>query len=258
MNKKLFFLLIFAIILILSSNVLADDEASNRAYVKSSEYGTSFAKCIPDESYGPKGKTLVYSINPKDGSEQLIATYDWFSKQIYLMDYRGLVRLGPWQRGRKASANHLAIAFYKDGKLLKEYSTLDIAGKENNVSSSVSHYTVFEKIIGFRWLGADDYAFDVQTNDNRTLSFNISTGNLFTQEEENTLKILDKILQLKSSWSVRQDFINNHDPEKMKATMSHSLTVEELKNFAPDEFPEIPTGYKLIPGSFFEPARLEK
>ncbi|NJK42400.1 MAG: hypothetical protein HC937_01200, partial [Aquincola sp.] len=56
-----------------------------------------------------------------------------------------------------------------DGKTVREYSTLDIAGKPDNVSSSVSHYTVIEEVLGFRWVRGNEYVFELRTTDGRTL-----------------------------------------------------------------------------------------
>ena len=157
----------------------ADDEASNSTYVQSGEYGSCYAKSIPAEAYGGKGTTRIYAVSDKD--DKLIQTYDWYAPKIALIDTgNGLavVRFGSWARGRKANADELAIAFYLDGKLLHSHSTLDIAGKPDNVSSSVSHYTVIKKHIGFRWIQSNDYAYDIETTDGRTISFNPETGDI--------------------------------------------------------------------------------
>ncbi|MFH1360635.1 MAG: hypothetical protein ABIJ41_06315 [Candidatus Omnitrophota bacterium] len=185
MNKKLIFLLIIIFILCFSGLVLADKEAPNSVYIKSSEYGSLYAKSIPDEPYGSKGKTLIYSVNPKDGAEQLITTYDWYSQEIYLLHTGALVRIGPWAGGRKANKEDFAIGFYNGGLTRKEYSTLDIAGREDNVWASVSHYRVFKKILGFRIEGGDDaildneyFVFEAETIDGRKLAFDFNTGEI--------------------------------------------------------------------------------
>lgn len=159
--------------------VRADDEASNIVYVKSSQYGRCYAKCIPAEMYGSKGKTKVYVV--REDGDLLETSYDWYSREVYLQNTdRGIavVRMGPWARGQKASREDLAIGFYLSGKTLKEYSTLDIAGAPENVSRSVSHYTVFKKIVGIRWVSGNEYVFDTETIDGRTISFDIRTGEI--------------------------------------------------------------------------------
>jgi hypothetical protein len=87
-----------------------------------------------------------------------------------------IVRFGPWSRGIEARADHLAIAFHAGGRLLRSYSTLDIAGVPENVSRSVSHYSVLEpQVEGFVPDG-DRMVFRVRTVDGRRLTFEPSTG----------------------------------------------------------------------------------
>ncbi len=136
----LFFLLFF----LTPAAAFADEEASNRAYVTASEYGQFYAKSVPHESYGLKGVTRVYRVG--EDEDTLIQSYGWYSTRIFIEGFGDtvyVVQMGPWHRGRRATATDHAVAFYKGERLLKKHSTLDIAGEEGNVSSSVSHYTVF-------------------------------------------------------------------------------------------------------------------
>ena len=66
--------------------------------------------------------------------------------------------------------------FYRDGVLLRRYSTLDIAGRPENVRASVSHYEVIGEIAGYAWLDGNRYAFAVRTVDGRVLRFDAGTG----------------------------------------------------------------------------------
>jgi hypothetical protein len=93
-----------------------------------------------------------------------------------------VVQFGPWARGSRANANDLALAFYFGGKLARRYSTLDIAGSPDHVSSSVSHYTVISRVEGYKWRGSNFYAFEVVTVDGRTLSFDPTTGDMLPAE----------------------------------------------------------------------------
>jgi len=182
MNNKSVFICLFSFCcLFVSISVFADEEASNIIYVKSGMYGRCYAKCIPDESYGSKGQTRIYVVG-KD-NDKLEITYPWYSTDVYLMHTAwgiSVVRMGSWARGRTANESELAIAFYMSGRTLREYSTLDIAGLPENVSASISHYTVFKKVIGYRWISSNDYAFDVEANDGKILSFDVRTGKLIT------------------------------------------------------------------------------
>jgi hypothetical protein len=59
---------------------------------------------------------------------------------------------------------------------VREYSTLAIAGKPENVSQSVSHFTVIEEVLGFRWVRGNEHVFEVRTTDGRTLAFDAASG----------------------------------------------------------------------------------
>jgi hypothetical protein len=158
---------------------LADEERRNFVYVKASESGRSYARGIPADSSGSKGETRVYSVS-KEG-DTLDAVYPWYSQRgVYLYETSGIaiVRRGPWARGNKASRDDLAIGFYLNGKLLKEYSTLDIAGSEEKVSRSKSHYEVFKEAVGFRWFDRNTIVFECETVDDRKLLFDLRTGEI--------------------------------------------------------------------------------
>ena len=162
--------------------VCADQEAGNLPHVQSGSWGRCYAKSVPSDSYGEAGTTRVYEVGATD--DRLLVTYEWFSQRIYLqcnMSSAGgigvsVVQIGPWPRGHAASPDHLALAFYFNDRLLRRYSTLDIAGRPDNVQASVSHYIVVERIDGYRWIDGDRYAFDLRTVDGRVLSFDPTTG----------------------------------------------------------------------------------
>lgn len=165
------------------SVALADEEASNWTYVQSAEYGRCYLKAVPAEHYGTRGTTTVYQVGPEQDLK--VASYPWYSPQtwIHCAVSNGktpvgisVVRLGPWARGHQASHQDLALAFAFDGKEVKRYSTLDLAGSPEKVSHSVSHYTVIKKVLGYRWLTSNRYVFEVEIWDGRKLSFDPTSG----------------------------------------------------------------------------------
>jgi hypothetical protein len=171
-------------LLFLSPCAWADEEVANRPQLVSSEYGGCYARSVPEESHGQKGTTTVFRVERRP-PDTLLDQYDWYSQQIYIECAVGgerepagvsVVRLGPWARGYLANPDDLAIAFYLNGRLLRRYSTLDIAGKPENVFSSKSHYVVFTEISGYRRIDSDRYAFDVTTTDGRAIAFDAATG----------------------------------------------------------------------------------
>jgi hypothetical protein len=145
---------------------------------------------VPAETYGERGTTKIYIVGRE--TDGLVHTLPWYSSQIYLSCIVGrlgqkygisVVQMGPWARGQEANADTLAIAFYFDGKLVKRYSTLDIAGSPKKVSPSVSHYEVFQAIRGFRRIESNFSVFEVWTADKRLLSFDPTTGEILKPEE---------------------------------------------------------------------------
>lgn len=196
-------LLIALVGLASAGSAFADQEANNVPHVAAGPYGRCYAKSVPEHIYDPdgeprqQGSTEVYQVgDPEDVLEQ---RYDWFSQTLFVRCRPGsetiVVRVGPWQRGHNPSADHLAVAFYRGGRLLRRYSTLDIAGGEKagagafseykNVSASVSHYTVFATPPALtrvtEQVGAtftDDWVVKATTVDGRALVFDVATGAL--------------------------------------------------------------------------------
>ena len=196
-------LLIALAVSVFASSAVADNEASNVAHVVAGPYGRCYAKSVPDHVYDPEdeprqqGRTMIYRVgNSKD---VVVQRLDWFSQRLFVKcgpaDGIVVVRLGPLHRGHEPRADHLAIAFYKEGKLLKRFSTLDIVSGEKtqnsspaiyeNVSASVSHYTVFDgvpemvKITTARGsVFEDNWVIRAKTVDGRELTFDMATGNL--------------------------------------------------------------------------------
>lgn len=248
-------IILFVMILTLgcASTSFADQESFNQVHVKSSEYGSHYAKSIPKEMDGFEGQTFVYEV--KEGQDELKYTYDWFSKEVYLSQ-KYLVRMGPWAQGHEPDNQTLAIAFYKDGEFLNKYSTLEIAEKcyENvvNISRSVSHYSVFKDILGYRWLMLnDEFVFEVLTFEDKVLMFNVETGRLLTESDKEILRIKEKIGEIKRSWFSKNE-------KSLEDEYSYNVLEKELRDFAGDEFPKIPEGYKLVIGGYFDFVQLKK
>ncbi len=171
------------IALLAATTAAADDEASNRTHIRTDQWGHCFAKSVPSEYYGSKGTTKIYSVRP--GDDTLLHTFDWYASEIYLNCVVGraddqlgvsVVRLGSWARGPRATADQMAIAFYFRGVLVRQYSTLEIAGSPENVSRSVSHYTVIRRIDGYHEQRGNFSTFEVLTTDGRMVTFDPTTG----------------------------------------------------------------------------------
>ena len=160
--------------------------ATTRVFASSNGYW--YARTTPASTIAcTEGTTRVYRVNHfgrGDGQDQLAHEFDWYAPQLYLHAIAGnlsIVRFGCWPHGQLASDDQLALVLYWNGKEVRTFSTLDIAGHPNNVDSSVSHHTVFSTVHGFktRWSHEHQKAiesFEVQTIDGRTLAFDLKTG----------------------------------------------------------------------------------
>ena len=160
----------------------ADDEASNVPTVTASRFGNCYTKSIPAALYGESGVTKVYVVRKDE--DQLVHTFNWFAKQVFIecnvaprdkATAVAVARIGPGIE-ETARAGDLAFAFYWNGGLVKQYSTLDVSGDPINVSVSVSHYTVLRAIDGFRWRTGNQYAFEAIASDGKILRYDASTG----------------------------------------------------------------------------------
>jgi hypothetical protein len=157
----------------------ADIEARNETRIRADKEGVYYAKSIPSDRYGTNGKTQIFL--KTQTNDVLQFTFDWYSSNLYLQKTSSgvsIVRFGPRPRGHTPSSKDLAIAFYMNNRLLKSYSTIDIAGNETNVIKSVSHYRVYNEIGGYRLIESNHYAFDVERIDGKKLSFDVSTGEI--------------------------------------------------------------------------------
>lgn len=168
----------------------ADQEASNTLYVKTSQYGNCYVKSVPLEPYSTKGRTNVYGVRP--GDDVLLHTFNWYSQTAFIEcnvvrhpeNKVSVVRMGRWPSGRRANAQELAIAFYYGGNLVRQYSTLDIAGLPDNVTHSVSHYRVISEVYGYFQQKDYSWTFELLTIDGRRLAFDPSTGNLLSARKQ--------------------------------------------------------------------------
>ncbi len=181
--KKLSFVSCAALALAVSI-LYADQPAPNIPYVKSGTWGRCYVKAIPAEYYGEKGITKLYLV--KKDADELIHTYPWFSQSVYLQgnmvgpDGSGIsvVRMGPWHDKIGPAPGDMALEFYFGPRLLKRYSTQDIAGKGSDYQRTRGHYSVIKEVKGYRWIDSNSYAFDIVTFGGRTISIDPATGKI--------------------------------------------------------------------------------
>lgn len=183
-------LLLAVTLSVLATEAAGDTEGTPQIYVQSSTtdgtayQGDRYAKCLPGDERGSKGRTLVYKVKP--GADELEDTYDWYSGEVYLAGTNKgtlVVRVSSGFRGHAPRKEDLAVGLYRKGKLLKEYSALDLAKGRDNVRTSVSHYQWCRRVKGFCWLTSPranvlKFGFALETVDGRLLCFDAWTGDL--------------------------------------------------------------------------------
>jgi len=170
---------VLAVLLISCSMIAqADQEASNRPLVRSSNYGIIYARSIPQEDYGQEGTTFVYSVAYDE--DILLSEYDWYASEIYIggCGDATIVRFGPWHRGYEPQDDHLAIGIYRDGETVAEYTTLELFEMGSGISASVSHYQIFQNRLGFRWIDSNSYVYEVEGIDGCVFTFDLDTGEI--------------------------------------------------------------------------------
>jgi hypothetical protein len=88
-----------------------------------------------------------------------------------------VVRLGEWPKGSQASAGTVALSIYRGDTLIKEFSTLEIAGKPDNVRRGAVHYEVFDDMLGFMWKSGR-LAFQARRVDGQVVTIDMYSGKL--------------------------------------------------------------------------------
>lgn len=84
---------------------------------------------------------VAYRLEEDGTFTELWRTEKWYSFEVFLSENgRYLVRMGPWNSGHTPKKTHLAVAFYKEGTLLKTYSTAELVKSKRAVLTTVSHY----------------------------------------------------------------------------------------------------------------------
>jgi hypothetical protein len=140
---KYFFLLI-TILGIAVTDVDADSPRRPLPYVVTAGDGIVYFRMFPRPRQGnhSDGFGIAYRIRDDGGDVVLWRTQGWYSTEVFLShDGYSLVAMGPWNGGSQPTKEDLALAFYRQGKLIKQYSTADLVKDNSKVTRSLSHYT---------------------------------------------------------------------------------------------------------------------
>jgi hypothetical protein len=173
-----------------ASSLFADSPAPPVPYVAVAPRGAAYFKMIPR----PGGKWedgfgIAYRLRQDGSDEELWRTDGWYSFEVFL-SYDGdyLVAMGPWNAGHEPGKEDMAVAFYRRGKLLRQYSTADLVKDKSKVRASVSHYMWLARDVGrFPEAKKDteaelrifcDNTFRLKTCDGIVYEFDMTTGEI--------------------------------------------------------------------------------
>lgn len=182
--------------LVAITSAFADSPATPIPLVFSNENGSDVYFTMVPAKYGKDYKIereafgIAYKLDAEGKSTELYRTVGWYSFEVFISrDGRYLVRMGPWSAGHEPEEKDLAVAFYQDGKLLKQYSTADLVKDKSKVVASVSHYfwlapsptdRAITKVDRLKLRLHLDYdnIFKLHTIDGWTYSFDATTGKI--------------------------------------------------------------------------------
>jgi hypothetical protein len=120
-----------------------------------------------------EGRGTMFVVRDDGSLEKKWSTEGWYAHRVFLTDDgEYLVRIGPWNGGHTAKKEDIALEFYKHGKLLRSYTTVDMMENPERVRPSVSHY---------QWEGDEEPKFDgeeftIFTAEERRFVFDVKTG----------------------------------------------------------------------------------
>jgi len=189
---------------------IADEEAAPADYSKVSQDGQYIFVMfdLDKEWYSAYAKDPMLrkkypqaGLYKNDDSSTPLWTVDWYSDShgVYLSsDAKHLVRIGPWPRVWAAkdmekggpALKQPALAFYKEGKLLKSYTIDNLIKNPKEMPTSVSHFQWRDKIS----FGEIEKKLVVNTTDGQRYVFDVTSGEVVERTEDRT--VLGKVNRL--------------------------------------------------------------
>jgi hypothetical protein len=171
-------ILILSTFLALPLAAMADSEAPPRDYVKETPNGKYVFVMLAPELWSRFGsnstirqKYTQSGLYRNDGSTTPLWTVNWYSFAVFPgSDGVHLVQMGPWA----SDIEQLAVAFHKNGALLKAYRIKDLVRDESKLNYTVSH---------FFWRTSLDYddkkgLLFLKTTDGTNYRFSVKTGEI--------------------------------------------------------------------------------
>lgn len=227
---KIRYLILLAVWSASLSLARADSPASPRPWVVTSKYGNHLFKMVPGKGRWDGAEYITdreplgvaYTIQDDGELQALWRAEGWYTFEGYLSrDGRYFVRIGPWASDQEEHTD-LAIAFYDQGKLVKQYEVRELIKKPDLLEHSVSHYTWRPEIqtdpTGF--LGE---SFHLVMVDKTAYRFDYKTGEIRRQERD---------AGAKSSWEVwaeEEAEANRKGEQLFEASSIHDSFVDHFE-----------------------------
>ena len=174
------------LVLCILSVARSDEEWAPFGHVTSSPSRQLYFRMVPPRGDTP-GRGALYRVGQTGQDEKVWSVKGWYAQRVFVPDDgRSLVRLGDWPRGLAPKDSHLGVAFYRDGKLVKEYSTKDLIQDVSKVRPSVSHYQFFDwedppGLVSLHVNGSYHHVFRLRGIDDVTYLFDPATGDIVNQ-----------------------------------------------------------------------------
>ena len=157
-----------------STPLFADTLRKPQPFVISSGYSPYFVKMLPSKFGG--GYAVAFKLLDYASSEELWRV-EGYSLEAYLSkDGQYFIRIGPWAKGREPSKEDVAVEFFRNGALLKSYSTADLVKDVSKVRPTSGHYFWRAKDGNYSFLASNN--FNLKTVDGISYVFDVTTGEI--------------------------------------------------------------------------------
>jgi hypothetical protein len=167
-----------------------------------SDFGSSIFTMVPrqfgEASKVKKALGVAYLVQWDGSLKELYRTEGWYSFEVFISsDGKYLVRMGDTGSGNTPRKEDLAVAFYQNGKLNKEYSTADLVTDNSKIVPSDDGGYVWRYqgprqdngeisdlgLLRFRLHLDRDNKFKIYTIDGWTYTFDATTGEIASREK---------------------------------------------------------------------------
>jgi hypothetical protein len=188
-------IIVLVVCIAMKTTVIADSVGPQVPWVKTSKDGRYMFKMVPEKSQFVGEKLNVerdafgvaYEITEGGELKELWRTKGWYAFEGYLSeDGRYFVRFGLWAEDQEKHTD-LAVAFYDQGKLLKEYQVRELIKNPKLLQNTISHY-FWRPEIQTKPNGFNEEGFHLVMIDKTTYSFDFKTGKIVATEKDEGAK----------------------------------------------------------------------